>query len=84
MRVLMNTKIVEGTPVREHVLKMFHHLNTLKILGGKIDGKSQIDIILELLSDSFNQFKLNYNMNKINFTLVEFLNVLQATKGNIK
>ena len=31
MRVLMNTKMVEGTPVKEYVLKMFDHLNTLKI-----------------------------------------------------
>ena len=59
MRALMNTKMIEGTPMRNHILKMFDHLNTLKILGGEIDAESQIDIILESMSDSFNQFKLN-------------------------
>ena len=54
MRALMNTKMAEETPVRDHVLKIFDHLNTLEILGGEIDGESQIDIILELLPDSFN------------------------------
>ena len=80
MRVLMNTKIVEGTLVRDHVLKIFYHLNTLEILGGEIDAKSQIDIILELLPDSFNQFKLNCSINKIDFILSELLNALQAAK----
>ena len=80
----MNTKIIEGTPVRDHLLKIFDRLNTLEILYGKIDAESQIDIILESLLDSFNQFKLNCDMNKINFTLVELLNGLQAVDGIIK
>ena len=80
----MNTKMAEGTLVRDHILKMFDHLNTLEILGGDIDVKSQIDIILESLTESFNQFKLNYSMNKINFILSKLLNALQAAKGIIK
>ena len=53
-RALMNTKMAEGTPMREHVLKIFDHLNIREILGGEIDAESQIDIILESLPDSFN------------------------------
>ena len=40
MRVLMNTKMAKEIPVREHVLKIFNHFNTLEILGGKISGES--------------------------------------------
>ena len=29
MRALLNTKMAEGTPVRDHVLKMIAHLNEL-------------------------------------------------------
>ena len=54
MRSLMNIKMAERTPVREYVLKIFDHLNTLKILGGEINAESQIDIILESLPDAFN------------------------------
>ena len=54
MRALMNTKIDEETPVRDHVLKMFDHLNTLEILGGEINVESQIDIIFKSLHDFFN------------------------------
>ena len=84
MKALMNTKMAEETPLREHVLKIFYHLNTLEILGGEIDVESQIDIILESLSDSFNQFKLNYSMNKINFIFVELLNTLQELESIIE
>ena len=60
----MNTKMVEGTPIREHVLKIIDHLNIMEILGGGIDVESQITIILELLPNSFNQFKLNCSTKK--------------------
>ena len=53
MRALMNTKMAEGTPMREYILKMFGHLNTLEILGGEIDDESQIDMILESLPNFF-------------------------------
>lgn len=39
---------------------MIDHLDTLEILGVEIDEETQVDIILELLPDSFNNFKLNY------------------------
>ena len=80
----MNTKMAKGTPVREYVLKMFDHLNTLEILGSEIDGESHTDIIPKSMSDSFNQFQLNCSMNKNNFTLYELLNALQVAEGIVK
>ncbi|KAH0672466.1 hypothetical protein KY284_023553 [Solanum tuberosum] len=41
MRTLMNTKMVEGTPVRDHVMKMIGLLNELEVLGAEIDNDSQ-------------------------------------------
>ena len=40
MRVLLNTKMVKCTLVRDRVLKMIGHLNELEILGAKIDDES--------------------------------------------
>ena len=40
MKALLNTKMVEGTPIQDHVLKMISHLNELQILGAEIDGES--------------------------------------------
>ena len=47
MKDLMNTTMVEGTPVRDHVLKMISLLNELEILGSNIDGKTQVDMFLQ-------------------------------------
>ena len=68
MRLLLNTKMAQGTLVREHCLKMISYLNTLKVLGVDIDGESQVDMILQSLPESFEEFRLKYNMNT-KFTL---------------
>ena len=84
MRVLISTKMAEGTPVQDHMLKMMDSLNELDVLGAAIDAESQIDIILESLPESFNNFKVNYNMNKMNLTLAELSSQLVVTEGIMK
>ncbi|KAL0010802.1 hypothetical protein SO802_005910 [Lithocarpus litseifolius] len=84
MKNLMSTKMVEGTPVREHVLKMISFINELDMLGAEIDSETQVDAILASLPDSFNQFIMNYNMNKMVVTLSELLNMLKAAEDLIK
>ncbi|CAA0830115.1 Unknown protein, partial [Striga hermonthica] len=81
MRVLMNMTMREGTPVREHVLAMMAQLNELEVLGAFIDWETQVDIVLQSLSKSFKQFRLNYNMNKMLMTLPELVAELQSAEG---
>ena len=71
MRLIQNTKMAQGTLVREHCLKMISYLNTLEVLGANIDGESQADMILQSLLESFKEFKLKYNINKKIYTLSE-------------
>ena len=40
IRALLNTKMAEGTPIQDHVLKMIAHLKELEILGGEINEKT--------------------------------------------
>jgi hypothetical protein len=75
MKKLMSTKMVEGTPVWEHVLKMISFINELDMLGEKMDAETKVDAILSSLTNSFNQFIMNYNMNKMDVTLSELLNM---------
>ena len=76
MRQIYNTKMAEGSSVREHCLTMISNLNTLEVLGANIDGESQVDMILQSLPESFKEFKLNYNMNKKIYSLSELMNEL--------
>ncbi|XP_019262041.1 PREDICTED: uncharacterized protein LOC109239900 [Nicotiana attenuata] len=79
MKALLNTKMVEGSSVRDHVLKMMSLLNELEVLGANIDKDTQVEMILQTLPDSFQQFRLclNYNMNKMDLSLAKLLNELQ-------
>ena len=64
MKTLFNIKMAEGTPVWDHVPKMIVYLNELEILGAKIVGETQIDIVLMSLPESFKNFCFNYSMSK--------------------
>ena len=81
MRQIYNSKMAEGTSVREQCLRMISNLNTLEVLGADINGESQVDIILQSLPESFKEFRLNYNMNKKVYTLSELMNELVAAEG---
>ncbi|XP_077249252.1 uncharacterized protein LOC143888713 [Tasmannia lanceolata] len=84
MKSVVSTKMVGGTPVREHMLKMMGFLNELDVLGAFLDAESQIDLILASLPQSVDTFVLNYNMNKLEVTLSEFLNMLQLAEDLLK
>ncbi|XP_057953669.1 uncharacterized protein LOC131147979 [Malania oleifera] len=59
-------------------------MNELEILGAEINGETKVDIVLQLLHDSFKQFFLNYNMNMLSYSLAELLKKHQATEGLIR
>ena len=80
MHKLMNTKMAEGTPVRDHVIQFMGILNELEILGSEIDGETQVNFILQSLPNSFKQFRLNYTMNKLGYSLSQLLQELQAAE----
>ena len=81
MRQIYNTKMNEGTSVREHCLRMISHLNTLDVLGVDIDGESQADMILQSLPKSLKEFRLSYNMKKKIYTLSELMNELVVAES---
>ena len=73
MRQIYNTKMAEGSSVREHSLTKISNLNTLEVLGANIDEESTVDMILQSLLESFKEFRLNYNMNKKIYSLSELI-----------
>ena len=59
---------------------MISNLNKLEVLGVDIDGESQVDMILQSLTELFKEFRLNYNMNKNIYSLSKLMNELVATE----
>ena len=78
MKTLMNAHMPEGTPVRDHVLKMMSLLGEMTTLGARVDEETQTDIVLQSLPESSSAFRLNYNMNKMSYSLSTLLKELQA------
>ena len=80
MRQIYNTKMAEGSSVREHCLTKISNVNTLEVLGANIDEESPVDMILQSLLESFKEFRLNYNMNKKIYSLSKLMNELVAAE----
>ncbi|XP_070664543.1 uncharacterized protein [Malus domestica] len=81
---LVNTKMVKGAPIHQHVLKMIRLIEQLENLGTPLDGELAQDFILASLSDSFSQFVMTYNMNKMDITVSELLNMLVTAEKTMK
>ncbi|KAL5779249.1 hypothetical protein ACOSQ2_009986 [Xanthoceras sorbifolium] len=60
------------------------YFNTAKINGGAIDEPSKVSIILTTLPKSFDQFKSNHGMNKLQFSLTQLLNELATFEALTK
>ena len=84
VRSIMLAWMKKGASVREHVLNMMSYFNTVEINSGAIDEPSQVSIILTTLPKSFDQFKSNYGMNKLKFSLTQLLNELTTFESLTK
>ena len=81
---LYRCKMAEGSSVSAHVLKMIGFIEKLSSLGFIMDHELSIDLVLQSLPDSYSQFIMNFNMNKIECTLPELLNMLKTVEPNVK
>ncbi|KAH9651080.1 hypothetical protein KPL70_026615 [Citrus sinensis] len=70
----------KGTRVCDHVLKILDYLNGAEIQGAQIDDNSKINMVLESLPKTFNEFMVNYSMNKRKMTLTELMNELNSAE----
>ncbi|XP_057984115.1 uncharacterized protein LOC131168565 [Malania oleifera] len=63
--------MVEGTPVKDRVLKMIGFLNELEILEAEINGETQVDIVLQSLPDSFKNLDIVLTAEEYKYVLIE-------------
>ena len=68
---------------------MIELFNEMEIVKAKIDEEIKVDMVLETLSDSFKQFKLNYSMSKMVMSkkvmsLIEVIREVQIVERILK
>ncbi|KAJ9546428.1 hypothetical protein OSB04_018971 [Centaurea solstitialis] len=68
-------KMVKGTSVSDHVMKMKRHLDHLERLA--------TDTILNSLSEDYRPFVVNYNMNNMEKTIAELHSMLKTAELNM-
>ena len=75
-KALFRSSLAANEKVGPHVLKMIDLIEQLEKLGCTLGKELSQDLILQSLSDSFSQFIVNFNMNKMSCDLHEMLNLL--------
>ena len=79
---LINTRMTDGR-VKDHCLAMISHISRAEVMGAKLQKEMKIDLILQSLPKHFNQFKVNYNMHKMDLTLVQLMHELESAEQSL-
>ncbi|XP_073036755.1 uncharacterized protein [Primulina eburnea] len=80
----MTTRLRDGASVHEHGVRMIGLIEKLVGLDLVIPSELSTDILLLSLPSSFDGFVVNFNMNKLEATLEELVNMLTSYEATIK
>ena len=79
---LINTRMTSGR-VKDYCLAMISHISRAEVMGVKLQKEMKIDLILQSLHKHFNQFKVNYNMHKMDLTPVQLMHELESAEQSL-
>ncbi|KAL0285394.1 UNVERIFIED_CONTAM: hypothetical protein Sradi_7174800 [Sesamum radiatum] len=68
--------MAEGSSVQSHGVKMLSLVKKLENLKAGLDNDTYIDVILQSLPPSYGPFIINYNMNGLEKSIHELINML--------
>ena len=72
-----------GGLIKDHCLAIISHINWAEVMEVKLEQQMKIDLILQSLPREFNQFKVNYNMHKMDLTPNQLMHaVILVTKSD--
>ncbi|KAL0408446.1 UNVERIFIED_CONTAM: hypothetical protein Sradi_1779000 [Sesamum radiatum] len=75
-KVFFGTKMAEGLSMQSHGVKMLSLVEKLEDLKIGLNNDTYIDVILQSLPPSYNPFIVNYNMNGLEKSIHELINML--------
>ncbi|KAL0413563.1 UNVERIFIED_CONTAM: hypothetical protein Sradi_1558000 [Sesamum radiatum] len=73
---LFRAKVIKGSSVHDHDVNMLSLVEKLSGLNMILDNDTYIDVFLQLLPPPFDQFVVNYNMNGLEKSIPELINML--------
>ncbi|KAL0404180.1 UNVERIFIED_CONTAM: hypothetical protein Sradi_2058800 [Sesamum radiatum] len=75
-KAFFGTKMTEGSSVHSHGVKMLSLVEKLEDLKAGLNNDTYIDVILQSLSPFYDPFIVNYNMNGLEKSIHELINML--------
>ncbi|KAL0401702.1 UNVERIFIED_CONTAM: hypothetical protein Slati_4200100 [Sesamum latifolium] len=75
-KAFFGTKMAEGSSVQSHGVTMLSLVEKLEDLKAGLDNDTYIDVILQSLPPSYGPFIINYNMNGLEKSIHELINML--------
>ncbi|KAL0362002.1 UNVERIFIED_CONTAM: hypothetical protein Scaly_1155400 [Sesamum calycinum] len=85
MKAFIGARIIEGSSIRKHGVIMLSLVEKLKDLQADFNEKEMdVDLILQSLPSSFDQFIISYNMNVLKKSLHDLINMLVQYEATIK
>ncbi|KAJ9544413.1 hypothetical protein OSB04_024120 [Centaurea solstitialis] len=76
-------KMIKGTSVSDHVMKMKRYLDQLERLGHPVPLQLATDTILNPLLEDYKPFVVNYNMNNMEKSIAELHSMLKTAELNM-
>ncbi|KAL0320332.1 UNVERIFIED_CONTAM: hypothetical protein Sradi_5294700 [Sesamum radiatum] len=75
-KAFFGTKMAEGSSVQSHGVTMLSLMEKLEDLKAGLNNNTYIDVILQSLPPSYDPFIVNYNMNRLEKSIHELINML--------
>ncbi|KAL0458350.1 UNVERIFIED_CONTAM: hypothetical protein Slati_0462200, partial [Sesamum latifolium] len=75
-KAFFGTRLTEGSFVQRQGVKMFSLVEKLEDLKAGLDNDTYIDMIHQLLPPFYDSFVVNYNMNGLEKSIHELINML--------
>ncbi|KAL0462735.1 UNVERIFIED_CONTAM: hypothetical protein Slati_0161100 [Sesamum latifolium] len=84
-KAFCGVRMIEGLSVREHGVMMLSLVEKLKDLQAGLEEEGMyVDLILQSLPPSIDQFIINYNINGLKKNLHELINMLVQYEATIE
>ncbi|KAL0387629.1 UNVERIFIED_CONTAM: Retrovirus-related Pol polyprotein from transposon TNT 1-94, partial [Sesamum radiatum] len=77
-------KMTEGSSIQEHGVKMLSLVEKLEDQKAGLENDTYIDVILQSLPSSYDPFIINFNMNGLEKSINELINMLVQYEATIK
>ncbi|KAL0347969.1 UNVERIFIED_CONTAM: hypothetical protein Sangu_1024700 [Sesamum angustifolium] len=83
-KTLFRAKMTEGSSVQEHGVKMLSLVEKLEDLKAMLDDDPYIDVIFQSISLFYDPFIVNFNMNGLEKSINELINIVVQYRATIK